>query len=71
MLTRLRNVVRLASAYRAVSLARPASVSPAACSDEDTATSECRQHLVVVDLSAGRLGLGSPNRLRLVFGADN
>ena len=62
---------RLALAYRAVSMARLASrlasVSPAACSGEDTATSECQQHLVVVDRSAGRLALRSPNRLQLAF----
>ena len=78
MSPRLRNVMRLAlgSSRLGVSLgvtgsarlaSRLGSMSPAACSDEDTATSECQQHLVVVDLSAGRLALGSPNRFRLAF----
>ena len=71
-MSRVLHWARLTSAYRAVSLARLASrlasVSPAACSGEDTATSECQQHLVVVDRSAGRSALGSLNRLRLTFG---
>ena len=46
--------------------ARLASMSPVACSGEDTATLECQQHLVVVDRSTGRSALGSPNRQHLV-----
>jgi len=61
MSTRLCNVMRLAldssrlGILRGVIVSsRLASVSPAACSSEDTAISECQQHLVVVDWSVGR-----------------
>ena len=63
MSTRLRNVMRLelgsfCLGVSQISLAQLVSVSPVACSGEDTATLECQQHLVVVDPSAGRLALG-------------
>ena len=78
MSPRLRSVMRLALGSSRLGVSRGvtgsarlssrlASVSPVACSGEDTATSECQQHLVVVDPSVGRLALGSPNRFRLAF----
>ena len=55
--------IRLASAYRAVLLARLASrlasASPAACSSEDP--TECQQYMVVVDRSGVRVTESPPS----------
>ena len=76
LITRLRNDMRLALGSSRLDISRGVTGSsrlssrlgvPTACSGEDTATSECQQHLVVVDRSAGRSALGSPYRFRQAF----